>query len=124
MVKLQNCKADNERMIKEQEKQTKINAVYCRAYPTYKDNCNMNLRHRNMVMSVATLKGAPRERSTPEIREKHQRILLERKMATQRNLLAVELVLILEENERRRNFPRVIISKSSRRPNHPPSMVK
>ena len=27
MVELQSCKADNERMIKEQEKQTKINAV-------------------------------------------------------------------------------------------------
>jgi hypothetical protein len=27
MVKLQSCKADNERLIKEQEKQTKINAV-------------------------------------------------------------------------------------------------
>jgi hypothetical protein len=26
-VELQNCKADNERLIKEQEKQTKINAV-------------------------------------------------------------------------------------------------
>jgi hypothetical protein len=27
MVELQSCKADNERMMKEQEKQTKINAV-------------------------------------------------------------------------------------------------
>ena len=97
---------------------------YCRAYPTYKDNCNMNLRYRNMVMSVATLKGAPRERSTPEIRDKLQTIPLERKLATQRDLLAAELVLIPEENERSRNFPRVIILKSSRRPNHPPSTVK
>jgi len=84
----------------------------------------MNLRQRNVVMLVATLRGAPRERSTLEIRDKRRMIPLERKLATQRDLLAVELVLILEENERRRNFPRVIISKSSRRPNHPPSMVK
>jgi hypothetical protein len=84
----------------------------------------MDLRHRNMVMLVAKLKEAPRERSTPEIRDKHRTILLERKMATRRDLLVAELVLIPEENERSRNFPRVIISKSSRRPNHLPSMVK
>jgi hypothetical protein len=84
----------------------------------------MNLRYRNMVMSVATLRGSPRERSTPEIRDKRQMIPLERKLATQRDLLATKLVLIPEENERSRNFSRVIISKSSRRPNHPPSTVK
>jgi hypothetical protein len=81
----------------------------------------MNPRHRNVVMSVATLRGAPRERSTLEIRDKRRTILLERKLATRRDLLAAELVLIPEENKRSRNFPRVIILKSSRRPNHPPS---
>jgi hypothetical protein len=84
----------------------------------------MNLRHRSMVMSVATLKESPRERSTPEIRDKHRTIFLERKMVTQRDLLVAKLVLIPKENERSINFPRVIISKISRRPNHLPSMVK
>jgi hypothetical protein len=84
----------------------------------------MNLRHRNMVMSVATLRGAPQERSTPKIRDKRRTILLERKLVTQRDLLVAELVLIPEENERSRNFPRIIISKISRRPNHPPSTMK
>jgi hypothetical protein len=84
----------------------------------------MNLRYKNMVLSVATLRGAPRERSTPEIRDKRRMIPLERKLATRRDLLAAELALIPEENEGSENFPRIIISKSSRRPNHPPSMVK
>jgi hypothetical protein len=51
-------------------------------------------------------------------------ISLERKLVTWRDLLAAELVFIPEENERSENFPRVKISKSSRRPNHPPSTVK
>jgi hypothetical protein len=125
MVELQSCKADNERMIKEQEKQMEINEVLLQSLSDIQRKlCNMNLRHINEVMLVATLRGAPRERSTPEIRDKHRTILLERKLATWRDLLAAELVLIPEENERSRNFPRVIISKNSRRPNHPPSTVK
>jgi hypothetical protein len=51
-------------------------------------------------------------------------IPLERKLVTWGDLLAAELVLTPEENERSENFPRIIISKSSRRPNHSPSMVK
>jgi hypothetical protein len=43
MVELQSCKADNERLIKEQEKQTKLMQSCCRVYPTYKDNCSMDL---------------------------------------------------------------------------------
>jgi hypothetical protein len=73
---------------------------------------------------VATLGRAPRERSTPEIRDKHQMIPLERKLATQRDLLVAELVLIPKENERSKSIPKVIISKNSRRPNHPLSMEK
>ena len=84
----------------------------------------MNLRYKNSVMLVATLRGAPQERSTPEIRDKGQMIPLGRKLATRRDLLVAELVLIPEENERSKSFPRVIISKSSRRTNHPPSTMK
>jgi hypothetical protein len=43
MVELQSCKADNERLIKEKEKQTKLMQSCCRVYPTYKDNCSMDL---------------------------------------------------------------------------------
>jgi hypothetical protein len=73
---------------------------------------------------VATLGGAPQERSTPEIRDKRQTIPLERKLATRRDLLVAELVLILEENGRSEIIPKIIISKNSRRPNHPLSTVK
>jgi hypothetical protein len=42
MVELQRCKADNKRLIKEKEKQMKINEVLLQN-PTYKDNCSMDL---------------------------------------------------------------------------------
>jgi hypothetical protein len=73
---------------------------------------------------VATLGRAPRERSTPEIRDKHQTIPLERKMVTQRDLLVAKLFLIPEENGRSESIPKFTISKNSRRPNHPLSMVE
>jgi hypothetical protein len=73
---------------------------------------------------VATLGGAPRERFTPEIRDKRKMIPLERKLATRKDLLVAELVLIPEENERSKIIPKIIISKNSRRPNHPLSTVK
>jgi hypothetical protein len=73
---------------------------------------------------VATLGRAPRERSTPEIRDKPLTIPLERKLATQRDLLVVELVITPEENERSEIIPKIVISKNSRRPNHPLSTVK
>jgi hypothetical protein len=73
---------------------------------------------------VATLGGAPRERFTPKIRDKRRTIPLERKLATRRDLLVAELVLLPEENERSEVIPKIIILKNSRRPNHPLSMVK
>jgi hypothetical protein len=45
MDELQSCKADNERLIKEQEKQTwKLMQSCCRAYPTYRDSYSMDLQ--------------------------------------------------------------------------------
>jgi hypothetical protein len=73
---------------------------------------------------VATLGRAPRERSTPEIRDKHRTILLERKLETQRDIVVAELVLIPEENGRRESIPKVTILKNSRKPKHPLSTVK
>jgi hypothetical protein len=73
---------------------------------------------------VATLEGAPQERFTLEIRDMCWTIPLEKKLATQRDLLVAELVLMPEENRRSEIIPKVIISKNSRRPNHPLSMVK
>jgi hypothetical protein len=43
MVELQICKVDNERLIKEQEKQMELMQSCYRVYPTYKDNCSMAL---------------------------------------------------------------------------------
>jgi hypothetical protein len=44
MAKLQSCKDDNERLIKEQEKKQKLMQSCCRVYPTYRDSCNMDLQ--------------------------------------------------------------------------------
>ena len=84
----------------------------------------MNLKLRNMVISVATLRGAPRKISTAEVKEKRQMIPLRRKLAIQRALLAAEPVLIPEGNGRSKSLPTVINSKNSENPNHPPSTVK
>jgi hypothetical protein len=97
---------------------------YYRAYLTYKDKCSMNLRYRNMGTSVATLRGAPQKRSTPEVKDKWRTIPLGRNPTVRRALLAAELVLIPEEDRRSKIFPRVINSKNSGRPNHPPLTVK
>jgi hypothetical protein len=84
----------------------------------------MNLKLRNMVISVVTLRGAPRKSSTPEVKDKHRMIPLRRKLAIQRALLAAEPVHIPERNRRSKILPKVVNSKNSKKPNHPPSMVK
>jgi hypothetical protein len=84
----------------------------------------MNLRCRNMVVSVAILRGAPQERSTPEVKDQCQTIPVRRKMAIQKALLGARPVPILEENRRNKRLPRVINLKNSERPNLPPSMVR
>jgi hypothetical protein len=97
---------------------------YCRDYLTYSDKCNMNLRCRNMVISVAILRGAPQGSSTPKVKDQCQMIPLRRKLVIQKALLAAGLVLILEENRRRKRLPRVINLRNLENPNLPPSMVR
>jgi hypothetical protein len=84
----------------------------------------MNLKLRNMVILVATLRGAPRKRSTPEVREKRRMIPLRRKLAIQRALLATEPVPIPKRNRRSKSLSKVVSLKNSENPNHSPSMVK
>jgi hypothetical protein len=48
MVKLQSCKADNERLIKEQEKQTKINVVMLESL----SDIQRQLQHGNDTIHV------------------------------------------------------------------------
>jgi hypothetical protein len=84
----------------------------------------MNLKLKNMVISVATLRGAPRKRSTPEVKDKRRMIPLRRKLVIQRALLAAEPVLIPEGNKKRKSLPKVKNLKNSKKPNHPPSTVK
>jgi hypothetical protein len=71
-----------------------------------------------------TLRGAPRKRSTPEVKDKRRTIPLRRKQAIRRALLAAEPVPIPEGNRRSKSLPKVVNSKNSENPNHPPSMVK
>jgi hypothetical protein len=84
----------------------------------------MNLKLRNMVISVATLRGAPRKSSTLEVKDQCRVISLRRKLAIQKALLVAELVPIPERNRRSKSLPKVKNSKNSERENHPPSTVK
>jgi hypothetical protein len=84
----------------------------------------MNLRCKIMVVSVAILRGACQERSTPEVKDQCQTIPLRRKLTIQKDLPAVGPVPILEENKRSKRLPRVINLRNSERPNLPPSMVR
>jgi hypothetical protein len=84
----------------------------------------MNLKLRNMVISVVTLRGAPRKNSTPEVKDKRRMIPLRRKLAIRRALLAAEPIPIPEGNRRRKSLQKVENLKNSENPNHPPSMAK
>jgi hypothetical protein len=74
---------------------------YCRAYLTYNDKCSMNLRCKIMVVSVATLREAHPERSTPEVKDQCQMIPLRRKLVIQKVLLAAGPVPILAEKQKK-----------------------
>jgi hypothetical protein len=84
----------------------------------------MNLRCRNMVVSVAILRGEHQERSTPEVKDQCQTIPLRRKLAIQKALPTAGPVPIPEENRRNKRLPRVINLRNSERPNLPPSTVR
>jgi hypothetical protein len=84
----------------------------------------MNPKCINMVASVAILREAPQERSTPEVKDQCQTIPLRRKLVIQKALLEVGLVPILEENKRSKRLPRVINLRNSERPNLPPSTMR
>jgi hypothetical protein len=77
-----------------------------------------------MVMSVAILREAHQERSTPEVKDQCQMIPLRRKLVIQKALPAVGPVPILVENRRSKKLPRVINLRNSRRPNFPPLTVR
>jgi hypothetical protein len=62
MVKLQSCKADNERLIKEQEKQTEINAVLLQSL----SNIQGQLQH-GPASSHVDQRHTQRSQSPPEI---------------------------------------------------------
>jgi hypothetical protein len=73
----------------------------------------MNPRYRNMVISVAILRGAPQGSSTPEVKDQCQTIPLRRKLAIQKALPAAGPVPILKENRRSTRLPRVIDLRNS-----------
>jgi hypothetical protein len=77
-----------------------------------------------MVISVAILRGEPKGRSTPEVKDQCQMIPLRRKLAIQKALPATGPVPILEENRRSKRLPRVINLRNLERPNLPPLMVR
>jgi hypothetical protein len=97
---------------------------YCRDYPTYNDKCSMNLICKIVVVSVATLREAHLERSTPEVKDQCQTIPLRRKLVIKKALLAAGPVHILKRNRRSKRLPMVINLRNSKRPNLPPSTVR
>jgi hypothetical protein len=113
----------------------------CKAYHIYKGSCNMDqqpvmwtniiqrkprvhLRYERMALKVATQGGAPQRRPNMEPRDTRRKNPPVRKLTTPRNPLVEKLVHIPRGKERRGNIPRVMTLKSSRNPNHPPSMEK
>jgi hypothetical protein len=124
MVELQSCKDDNERMMKEQEKQTEINAVLLQSL----SDLQRQMQHEPEMQKHGHISGHT-ERSTS--RKVHPRgkgpvpvIPLRRKLAIQKALPAAGPVPILEENKRSKRLPRVINLRNSERPNLPPSTVR
>jgi hypothetical protein len=97
---------------------------YCRAYLTYNEKCSMNLRCKIMVVSVATLREAHLERSTPEVKDQCQTIRLRRYSVIQEVLLVAGPVPILAENRRSKRLLRVTNLRNLKRPNLPPSTVR
>jgi hypothetical protein len=81
----------------------------------------VHLRYKSMTHKVATPGRAPQGRPNMEPRDTHQNVPL-RTLTTPRNPLVEKLVPILRREERKENIPRVMTLKSSRKPNHPPSM--
>jgi hypothetical protein len=73
---------------------------------------------------VATLGGVPQGRSNLETRDTHRENPLERKLATQRDLLVVKIAYILKGKGRNESISKVMTLKSSRNPNHPLLMVR
>jgi hypothetical protein len=124
MVELQSCKADNERMMKEQEKQTEINAVLLQSL----SDLQRQMQHEPEMQNRGRVSGHT-ERSTS--RKVHPRgkgpmpeDSTEKELAIQKALLAVGPVPIPKRNRRSKRLLRVINLRNLERPNLPPSMVR
>jgi hypothetical protein len=141
MAKLQSCKADNKRLIKEKEKQMEINAVLLQSL----SDIQRQLQH-GPATSHVDRRHTKRSQIPPEIQKRgpisghtgrstsrkahpggrghSSESPLERKLATPRDLLVEKLAHILKGKERSKSFPKVMTLKNSRKPNHPLSMGK
>jgi hypothetical protein len=141
MAKLQSCKDDNERMIKEKEKKTEINVVLLQSLSdiqrklqhgkqpimwtyTILRKLKFHLRYESMVLKVATQGGSPQRRPNMEPRDTKSKNPLVRKMTNPRDILEEKLIHIPKGEERRGNIPRAMNLKSLRKQNHPLSMEK
>jgi hypothetical protein len=136
-AELQSCKADNERLIKEQEKQTEINAVLLQSLSDiqrqlqhepqpviWTDDMRREVKVHLRSENMTTLGEVPRRRPNLEAGDTHRQSPLERKLATLKDLLVAERAHILKGKERSGSIPKIMILKSSRNPNHPLSMER
>jgi hypothetical protein len=71
---------------------------------------------------VTPLREVRKQRSNLEAGDTHRESPLERKLTTLKDLLVASPALILKGNERRRNIPKPMVLKISRKPNHPLSI--
>jgi hypothetical protein len=140
-AELQSCKADNERLIKEQEKQTEINAVLLQSL----SDIQRQLQHEPATSHVDR-RHKKRSQSPPEIR-KHDSISDHTRRSTSKKAQpggrghssgessgkeagnsegssSSKLAHILKGKERSESIPKIMILKSSRNPNHPLSMER
>jgi hypothetical protein len=124
MVELQSCKADNERMMKEQEKQTEINAVLLQSL----SDLQRQMQHEPEMQNRGRVSGHT-ERSTS--RKVHPRgkgpvpdDSTEKEFGDSEGSSSSRPVPILAENRRSKRLPRVTNLRSLGRPNLPPSMVR
>jgi DNA polymerase III alpha subunit (gram-positive type) len=141
MEELQSCKDDNERLIKEQEKQTEINAVLLQILSDIQrqlqhgpTTSHVDRHHTKKTQSPPEIQkhgpesGHTRRSTSKKAQHGAKRHSTEESSSEEtdnsKEFLVVKLVHIPRGEERRGNIPRAMTLKSLRNPNHPLSMEK
>jgi hypothetical protein len=124
MVELQSCKADNERMMKEQEKQTEINAVLLQSL----SDLQRKMQHELEIQKHGHISGHTERSTSKKVHPRGKGQASDdssgKEAGDSEGSSSSRTSSYSRRNRRSESFPRVINSKNSGRPNHPPSTVK